>query len=662
MTRILSLITLIWAFASCSSEEKIEFTSSPIEGFPSYKEVVNKFCSGDHFIDRSYSLSFGRKADGWYIIEKKASERDDFGYKYELAEEHLFWSAAEDKYQEIELEAKASRNSGSRVVAEYYLRPYFAERFGFQVFYGYDGWQEDVIQELGQYTWESLPDSLLYGYARAYKNLILELSQFEEGKKLGSYEAWGTLDDGREMEDDQWDMLVEYRKKSIEVLSVLEERNPEFQGVLGSLDSEIGNEIITLLIHGKMFGKTNGLEGLLDQVTYEPGDLEYARNLLHSCPENAILVANGDNDLLPLFYCQLTENLRTDVKLISETMLTFSHYVEYIKNEKGVEIKLPMKRLANKNVDAFVFQGERRIIDKYVNLRSFLDHLTSKETLEFNQREDVPYPTYGTKNLFLFPERMATRNLIAQGDSLPEKLRFKMTGNSLLYLSRVVLLDIIESNIDKSPICFTSISHLTRILGLQSNAFFHGMVVTLMPVEGEHSLMSTQIDILNEPSFKFFNDHYHHKEHIASKFKDQAVFRGMHYKIFLNRLALSLNDSADAQKLDKVIATLEELPLGQESRLFVDLESAEILYEVGQLDKGDELIHRIWRKVLEDHSKNMNELEGKKREEYISMTNSMVGRIQVVYMKYSRDLQLKRYDQIRDELTSLYMNQLRRNY
>jgi hypothetical protein len=107
--------------------------------------------------------------------------------------------------------------------------------------------------------------------------------------------------------------------------------DPHFRNCYGVIGSEYGARAVNELQAGNRLNFINQLRLGQKAGGYPDWLLEYARNTLNSCGQDAILFAGGDAEVFPIWYCQFIENVRTDVTLIPMPLLDRPWFILILK-------------------------------------------------------------------------------------------------------------------------------------------------------------------------------------------------------------------------------------------------------------------------------------------------------------------------------------------
>lgn len=208
--------------------------------------------------------------------------------------------------------------------------------------------------------------------------------------------------------------------------------------------------------------------------------IDFAKNYLNSCPPNAILFTNGDNDTYPLWYAQNVENIRTDIRIINQSLLPTDWYSQVlltkVYNSEPLPLTVTKDQLAAGINDYFQFSDGKNPAP--VELKDFIKDLLSGGKQFYTTRKfKVTIDKQAVLASGVVP--MSDSASIAPAIFIDFPARYLNKGD-------LVLLDLIAQNNAtgwKRPICFSSTSGDDGFLGMQAYFERKGLVFQLVPIK-----------------------------------------------------------------------------------------------------------------------------------------------------------------------------------
>ncbi len=195
--------------------------------------------------------------------------------------------------------------------------------------------------------------------------------------------------------------------------------------------------------------------------------LEYGHNILVSCPRDAILFTNGDNDTYPLWYLQEVEGLRRDVRVVNLSILNAPWYIRQLRDgDPPVPIDLT---------------------DDFIEDKLCGDTLAAQRTL-------------------MWPPQPQEVTLAGMTWNMPPTEVFPTAdgkGVGVLSVSAYMTAHIIEVNAWRRPLCFSVSISPGKFIGLDRHMETRGMVFELRktPADGRYHIAT---DVLAENLYENF--------------------------------------------------------------------------------------------------------------------------------------------------------------
>ncbi|MDA0686668.1 MAG: DUF2723 domain-containing protein [Bacteroidetes bacterium] len=215
--------------------------------------------------------------------------------------------------------------------------------------------------------------------------------------------------------------------------------------------------------------------------------IDMAKNFLENLEPNAILFCNGDNDTYPLWYAQNVEGIRTDVRIINQSLLPTEWYSSVLLDTVYKSTPLPLT-LQREDLQTGSFDYGVAV-DKvnYTSPRPLSEMLA--ELLQDRRKLGSDRTTWHGNQFFVPVDKEAVikRGIVAKKDEskIAPNIEVTLTSN---YLSKgdIVMYDLLSTNAANGwdrPIYFTSVSGFD-FGGLNNYLQLEGLVYRLVPIRG----------------------------------------------------------------------------------------------------------------------------------------------------------------------------------
>ena len=465
------------------------------QDFPSFKSVEEHFYENYNAPEDDDLLYFEKRPEGYFVAMA-------FEYPYDVREKReMLWSYETKSFQK--LKSYFSGSADIKNLRRVRHSTSNTHEFNYCAFAGYPGWQLDVIEYFGEK--ENLPDTILYGLARAYTTHATNLIS-NRGGNIDKEKQFELPKGKNALTPEQLKIYRIYFHTGHKTFKKLYEQNPNFETVVGKNYIKYCNEVMNTFLQLLYFQNEKEARKELKSNLYNDFYINAAKNYLNSCPPNAILFTYGDNDTYPLLYVQAHLGFRTDVLLVNTSLLSLDRYIDHLR--KGV-FDAPAYPLV---FDASFYEGDKNN-QVFTNLpRNKKENFSLDEAFRFIKNEKNHFGS-GKKKIASFPSNnfyieinkksILKKKMVPtfQLENIVDTIKWTISQNYILK-GDLALLGLIAENNWERPICIGATCRKSVFLGMEDYFHLEGLAYRFYPVKKNQETTYLMGGINVDESFK----------------------------------------------------------------------------------------------------------------------------------------------------------------
>lgn len=226
---------------------------------------------------------------------------------------------------------------------------------------------------------------------------------------------------------------------------------------------------------------------------------DFAANYLESCPPNAILFTQGDNDTYPLWYAQEVEGIRPDVRIANLSLLGVDWYIDYLQRAANKSAPVPFF----KDFTPDKYRGNTRDVINYNNQSNFansVDYYDIQGIMSFilsDNREYKAQTSRGEEVNYLPTTKLrlkVDKAAIEKYQVVPEQYKDRIVdeivwdlGKSRIIKYDLAMLAMVAAADWSRPICFSNTVDASYYNGLDKYLVQEGQILRFVPCKFEEN-------------------------------------------------------------------------------------------------------------------------------------------------------------------------------
>ncbi|MFZ4457222.1 MAG: DUF2723 domain-containing protein [Bacteroidales bacterium] len=321
---------------------------------------------------------------------------------------------------------------------------------------------------------------------------------------------------------------------------------------------------------------------------------DFGYNYLVSCPPNAVIFTNGDNDTFPLWYNQEVEGVRTDVRVCNLSYLQTDWYIDQMRRQAYESKPLPI------SFEPWQYtQGKRDIVyvttmlNEPMDLHQAMNVVRSEDpNLKINQG-DAPMEFIPSENLYLPIDSVALHKsgTLVKGASVLKQMDISLKGKQYIGKQEMIILDMLANNNWKRPICYAVTVGNENYLGLNKYFSLEGLTYRITPQKfGENGGVNSDAMFDNMVNKFKWGGIENPKVYLdENNLRMCKTFRFMFGRLITTLIQEGKNDKA-LKALDYCMKVIPPTTVPND---YSSLALAEAYYKLGQREKAEKITEDI---------------------------------------------------------------------
>ncbi|MBR5469194.1 MAG: DUF2723 domain-containing protein [Paludibacteraceae bacterium] len=372
---------------------------------------------------------------------------------------------------------------------------------------------------------------------------------------------------------------------------------------------------------------------------------DFGSNYLMSCPKNAIIFTNGDNDTFPLWYNQEVEGNRTDIRVCNLSYLQGSWYIDQMKRQAYESEPLPISwdhsQYRTGMLDMARTYDHPQV--KKLELKQALDFVRNEKYIGEDGIGNIP-----VRQLYLPIDsvKVVRTGTVAEefADDIVSEMTIPLKGG--LSKADLMVLEMLQTNEWKRPIYFAVTVGEQFYPDVNKYFQLEGLAYRLVPIEAENQpRVNTEVMFDNMMNKFRWGGVSNPKVYI-----DETLLRlcRTHRLMFAYLSDALIKEGKNEKALQALDRCMEVFPI---EKILIDYSCillAKNYYQINEIAKGDALMRKIannsiekieWILSLSDNMK-----KAVSRENGIQQNLAILQNVYSECDSYNKDLAKEIYD------------------